>query len=487
MIPSVALAGRPNVGKSTLFNRLLHKRRAITDPAPGVTRDPVSMETVIRDVKVKLIDTGGFKLDRDDSPAGGLEAAVVERTLETIKNADLIVLILEAGEITPEDEEFIEILRPYQNKMITAVNKCEGGRREADAWNLLSYGFGKILMISAEHGDNVSDLEDAIADRLAGFCGAPPEKGESRDGLPGAAQDDTAGSSAEGKSSAQSSAAGPEKPVIRLALLGKPNTGKSTLSNRLTASSSSIVSDIPGTTRDVIEGFFTWKNREFLVLDTAGIRRRTKISENIEYYSVNRAIKTIDDADIIFLIIDAQEGLTDQDKKIAALAHEKGRGIILVLNKWDTMPQIKNAFRAAEDRVRFLFPKMEYAPVIGISAQNGENVDRLLDIAIRMYSQLNRRIETAELNRALGKWMEEYPPPVGRQTHFKIRYAVQLSANPVKFAFFVSRKQAVTEPYTAYLRNRIRKTLGFSSIPVEIEIRASSDSDGARPAKKSRS
>ena len=310
-LPTVVLAGRPNVGKSTLFNRLLHKRRAITDPTPGVTRDPVAVDASIMNKKLRLIDTGGFKLDRNESAEGGLEAVVVERTIETIRESDLVVLIFEAGEITPEDEELIDILRPYQAKLIPVVNKCEGGRREADAWNLLSYGFEKIIMISAEHGDNVDELEETIASRIADFSG-----------------DDS-----ESVSDPQHSTEGESESVIRIALLGKPNTGKSTLSNRLTASSSSIVSSIPGTTRDVVEGTFTWKKYKFLVLDTAGIRRRTKINENIEYYSVNRAIKTIDEADIVFLVIDAQEGLTDQDKKIAALAHEKGRGIIFALNK----------------------------------------------------------------------------------------------------------------------------------------------------------
>ena len=459
-LPVVALAGRPNVGKSTLFNRLLHKRRAITDPTPGVTRDPVSMDTVINEKKIRLIDTGGFKLDRDtDSPEAELEAIVVERTLEVLKKADLIILIFEAGELTPEDEEFIDLLRPYQNKLIAAVNKCEGGRREEYAWNLLSYGFEKIHMISAEHGDNIDDLEEAIAERFSDF-----DYGDDADSALPVAE---------------------EKTVLRIAILGKPNTGKSTLSNRLTVSSSSIVSDIPGTTRDVVEGTFSWKNRDFLVLDTAGIRRRAKVNENIEYYSVNRAIKTIDETDIVFLIIDAQEGLTDQDKKIAALAHDKGRGIILVLNKWDTMPNIKNAFQAAEDRTRFLFPKMEYAPVLGISARDGTGVDVLLDTAIRMYNQLNRRIETAELNQALAKWLEEYPPPVGKQTRFKVKYAVQISANPVRFVFFVSRKQAVSEAYISYLRNKIRSTLGFSHIPIDVELRSSSNDSGGRPHRPS--
>jgi GTP-binding protein len=321
-------------------------------------------------------------------------------------------------------------------------------------------------MISAEHGDNIADLEEAIASRLA--QAEADEAGD--DAAPGEPLPAT-GTGAE--------AEGP----IRIALLGKPNTGKSTLSNRLTASASSIVSDIPGTTRDVVEGAFSWKNRDFQVLDTAGIRRRTKVNENIEYYSVNRAIKTIDEADIIFLIIDAQEGLTDQDKKIAALAHDKGRGIILVLNKWDAMPQIKNSFQAAQDRIRFLFGQMEYAPIVGLSAKDGYGVDVLLNTAIRMHGQLNKHIETAALNQMLERWLTEHPPPTGPQTRFKVKYAVQTSSNPVKFVIFASRKEAVSEAYIAYLRNKVRSTLGFSLIPVDIEIRSSAGSSARSSAR----
>ena len=450
-LPVVALAGRPNVGKSTLFNRLLHKRRAITDPTPGVTRDPVAMDTVILGRSIKLVDTGGFKLDRDkETPEGELESIVVERTLEILEKADVIVLLFEAGELKGEDEEFIDLLRPYQKKLLAAVNKTEGGRREAEAWNLLSYGFEKVFMISAEHGDNVRELEEAIINRL--------------DSLPPATR---------GSAGLLSDSALGEVP-IRVAILGKPNTGKSTLSNRLTSSSASIVSDIPGTTRDVVEGAFVWKKRNFQVLDTAGIRRKSKVNQNIEYYSVNRAIKSIDQADIVFLVIDAQEGLTDQDKKIAALAHDKGRGIILVLNKWDTMPTTKNTFEAVRDRIHFLFGQMEYAPIIPLSALEGEGVDKLLNTSLRMYTQLNRQIETSVLNKALEKWLTETPPPSGPQTRFKVRYAIQKSANPVVFVFFTSRTHAVSDSYIAYLRNRIRRDLDFSLIPLSIEIRASS-------------
>jgi GTP-binding protein len=458
-LPVVVLAGRPNVGKSTLFNRLLHRRRAITDPSPGVTRDLVEAEAFIAGKPLRLIDTGGFKLDREPgvprrpavrgAPRGpedgeavpaSLDDLVLEKTLTALERADLIVLLLEAGEFTAEDEEFIELLRPYGGRVLAAVNKTEGGRREAEAWNLLSYGFGAVYPISAEHGDNVAQLEEAIIARLD-FSRVKTEDSGDR--------------------------------PIRIALLGKPNTGKSTLSNRLTASAASIVSDIPGTTRDVVEGAFSWKDREFLVLDTAGIRRKAKVTENVEYYSVNRAIKSIDDADMVFLLIDAVEGLSDQDKKIAALAHDRGRGIILVLNKWDTMPDIKNNFRAACDRIHFFFGKLEFAPIVALSARNGDGLDTLLNTALRMYRQLNTQVETARLNQTLEQWLREYPPPTAPRTRFKVRYGVQKSANPVVFIFFVSRPQAVGDAYIAYLRNKIRSDLGFSLVPVAVEIRGS--------------
>jgi GTP-binding protein len=429
------------VGKSTLFNRLLRKRRAITDPTPGVTRDPVAAEAVIAGRRLRLVDTGGFRLD---SP--GIDSLVAAKTLETIESACsagrvcLIALLLEAGEITAEDEEFIALLRPYRERLLVLVNKCEGGRREAESWNLLKYGLGEVMMISAEHGDNIAAFENRVAERLKDY---------------------------------QCEASEDEAPPIRIAIIGKPNTGKSTLSNRLTSSEDSIVSEIPGTTRDVIEGGFSYKNRRFRVLDTAGIRRRTHVEGNIEYYSVNRAIKSLDEADLVFLMIDGPEGFSSQDKKIAALAHEKGRGIIFVLNKWDLMPQVKNTFAAVSDRIRFLFGQMDYAPILPLSALTGEGVAQLLDTAISMYRQLTRRTETAALNQALERWQEESPPPSGPKTRFRLKYGAQVSDNPVKFVFFASRPQAVSPSYEAYLRNRLRKDLGYAMIPVQIELRSS--------------
>ncbi|GHU41299.1 GTPase Der [Spirochaetia bacterium] len=454
-LPLVVLAGRPNVGKSTLFNRLVRKRRVITDPTPGVTRDPVESLVFIAGKQVRLVDSGGFKLDKNKSNSrqklmeqeSFLDNIVVERTLQKIETADLIVLMFAAGEVSAEDEEFIQTLRPVQNKIIAVVNKTEGGRRGAEAWNLLSFGFETLIMISAEHGDNISQLEEAIASHpaIVEFYKNAPAASYNTD----------------------------LENTVRIALIGKPNTGKSTLSNRLTASDNSIVSDIPGTTRDVLEGSFKWKDKIFVVADTAGIRRKAKVRENIEYYSVNRAIGVMDEVDIIILLIDAQEGLSDQDKKIAALACDKGRGVILALNKWDLMPDVKNAFNAAADRIRYFFGKMEWAPIIALSAKDGAGVAELLNTSVKMKEQLDTKIDTSAFNAALEQWQEESPPPSGPQTRFKIKYGVQISQNPVKFRIFVSRIQAMTTSYTSYICNKIRADLGFSKIPILLEVRSS--------------
>ena len=438
-LPLVVIAGRPNVGKSTLFNRFLHKRRAITDPTPGVTRDPVEGTAFLLGKPVRLVDTGGFKLERE---TGTMEAVmdelVVQKTVETIAKADAILLLLEAGQITGEDEEFIAFLRPHWSKVIAAVNKTEGGRLP-EAWNYMQYGFEDLLFISAEHGDNIAELAQRVTDKLD--FSAVTE--------------------------------GEEERAIKIAILGKPNTGKSTLSNRLTHTDASIVSDYAGTTRDVVEGAFRYNGRDFVVLDTAGIRRKAKVKQNIEYYSVNRAIKTLDEADIVFLMIDAQEGLAEQDKKICALAYERGRGIIFVLNKWDTQEQSKRTFRQIEDNLRFQFGQMSFAPVVAISALEGTGIKNLMSSALALYEQLSRKIDTSALNLALKDWLSKYPPPASRTEHFKIRYMTQTGTNPVRFMLFATRPEVVPGSYVAFLKNRIREDMGFDQIPVVLEFHAS--------------
>jgi GTP-binding protein len=461
-LPLVVIAGRPNTGKSTLFNRFLHKRRAITDPTPGVTRDPIEETAFINDQPFRLMDTGGFKLAR--SPGGAvpgslgaqMDSLVVDKTLQALKSADLILLLLDAEQFTPEDQEFIALLRPYWDKVIAAVNKTEGGRLEANAWNYMQSGFDSLLCISAEHGDRFPELCERIAARLkleeaVPADGSAPEEAASNEDAPGQA----------------------ESPVIRVAVLGKPNTGKSTLTNRLTGTERSIVSQAAGTTRDVVEGFFTYQGRDFLILDTAGIRRKAKVTENVEYYSVNRAIKTLDNTDIVVVLIDAQDGLSEQDKKITALAHDRGRGIIFALNKWDTQEGDKKAFKKAEENIRIMFAQMRFAPVLPLSAKTGAGVGTLMRTALEVYGQLTRKIDTAALNLALTDWVAASQPPSVNGARGKLRYLVQTGVNPAQFLVFSNRPEIVPASYLSYLKNKIRSDLGFTKIPVLLEIRRS--------------
>ncbi|MBO7582848.1 MAG: ribosome biogenesis GTPase Der [Treponema sp.] len=440
-LPLVVIAGRPNVGKSTLFNRFLRRRIAITNDQPGVTRDPVEATAFLNDKPVHLVDTGGYKLTRDiGTKEAELDDYVVERSLDMIDRADVVVLLLDATEITGEDEEFILKMRPYTNKLIAAVNKTEGGRNEAEAWNYAKYGFENLIFISAEHGDRISELTDLIVDR----CDFSNVRELSAD-----------------------------RP-IKIAIMGKPNTGKSTLSNRLTHSEKSIVCDYAGTTRDVVEGNFTYGGKGFHVLDTAGIRRKARVHDDVEYYSVNRAIKTLDECDIVFLLIDAVEGLAEQDKKICSLAFERGRGIIFVLNKWDLREEQGNkAVKAVREWINIMFGQMDFAPILPLSALEGKGIKDLLNTAINMYEQLTRKIGTASLNNALQDWLERYPPPASKTAHFKIRYMTQASVNPVNFVIFATRPEVVPEPYVTYLKNRIREDLGYDHIPVQVEFKAS--------------
>jgi GTP-binding protein len=233
------------------------------------------------------------------------------------------------------------------------------------------------------------------------------------------------------------------------------------------------VSDFAGTTRDVVEGFFSYKNHNFQILDTAGIRRKAKVTENIEYYSVNRAIKTLDTCDVVFLLIDASEGLSEQDKKITGLAYEKGRGIIFALNKWDEQDADKKTFKKAEDNIKIMFAHMSFAPVLALSAKTGFGVGTLLNAALELYGQLTRRIDTAALNLALADWLASYPPPSSGGPRCKLRYITQTETNPVRFLLFCNRPELLQATYLSYIRNKIRSDLGFDKIPVQLEVRKS--------------
>lgn len=430
-LPKIVIVGRPNVGKSTLFNRLIGRRRAITDATPGVTRDAVRAVWKHNGGAMQLVDTGGYRIETQD-----METLIKEKSLAELQDADAVLFVCDVEEFNAEDESFSEYLRPMSDRVIVVVNKVDNPGREQQIWNYYSLGFPHVVGVSSAHGLGIDDLEVKV-DELVEFG---EESGEATE-------------------------------EIRIAVLGKPNTGKSTLVNRLIGRETSIVSEIPGTTRDVIEGNFQYRGTMFRILDTAGIRRKKKVSEGIEYYSVNRAIGTVAESDVMLLLIDAEEGLSEQDKKIAVQAVKRGKGVVLVVNKWDLIKDIPNQTEAVKDRIRFLFPVLGFAPLIPISSKTGEGIPKLLNIVYGVWKQLNKRVETSKLNAMLQEWYEHYEPPRGKYGHFKIFYGTQVSANPVRFMLFVNRKEGFPESYLQYLTNNIRKHLGFPYVPIHIELR----------------
>jgi GTP-binding protein len=439
---------------------------------PGVTRDAVAVEAEIADRPVLLVDTGGIGEGEQQ-----LDQQVYERSRREIARADVVLLLVDVQEFTGEDEELLDILRRSGRPAILVVNKVDNEARSGLVDEFWRYGISHVVSISAAHGRGMDDLEDAIlellpedaddADQDTGDGGAPEPgtKEYETDGDPGA---DRNGDEITGDDTAPE----PTMPeVVRLAILGRPNTGKSSLLNRLVGEDRSIVSELAGTTRDIVEARFVHKGTKFLVVDTAGIRRKSKVHEAVEYYAVHRALQTIEESELVVLMIDVLDELSDQDKKIAARIADRGRGVVVALNKWDLLDDATgNKLNAITDRIRFLFPVFQHVPVLPISAHTGAGIPDLLNRLVHIRGELHRRIETGPLNQALRRWTEQTPPPSGKKP-IKVRYITQVSTNPVRFVIFVNRARSFPEFYLRFLQNQIRREFHFDHIPFFIEIR----------------
>jgi len=467
-LPRVVILGRPNVGKSTLFNAVIGRRRAITFSNPGVTRDAVEAECVLGGARVLLVDTGGYSGNAE----GTLDKVVAARSLSAARAAALVLLVLDATETTTEDDDFIRRLRPYSDKILLVVNKVDTPDRDSLVWNAHAFGFPNVIGVSAAHHRSIERQKETVAALLETQLEEPLDGGETEAAAAAGteAAEKAPAEKAPGRRRARGSADGSR--IVRVAILGKPNTGKSSLANRLTGEDRSIVSPIAGTTRDVVEASFPFKDCTFQILDTAGIRRKSRVQDPVEYYSVNRAIESIGKSDIVFLMIDAAGGLSDQDKKIAWQAVKEGRGIILVLARWDLLHGTPRLLKDTTEKVRFQFPVLGFAPVLPVSAVTGYGVPALLETAREMWQQLHERVGTGRLNQALEEWLTHYRLPV-RGKNYKIRFMTQVSANPVRFVAFVNRMSGFPVQYTQYLENCVRRDLGFPLVPVSIELRQS--------------
>jgi GTP-binding protein len=439
----VALVGRPNVGKSTLFNRIVGRRVAVVSEVPGTTRDRLYAEADWNGVTFNVVDTGGIEtlegwhtepLSEDSQRF----LPLIRRQAEiAIEDADVIVLVVDgqAG-LTAADREVADILRRSEKPTFVAANKLESSKLWDNAFEFYELGLGEVFAVSALHGSGSGDLLDAIVRAI-------PESGE-------AEEDDS----------------------IKVAILGRPNVGKSTLLNQLLGEERVIVSPIAGTTRDTIDTRLTWEGEAFTLIDTAGIRRRGRIDPGVEQYSVLRAVKAVNRADVCLLLIDAVEGITAQDTHIAGMLLEESPGIIVIVNKWDAIEKDSYTMNAYSETVRQALNFMPYVPVLYISALTGQRVDRLLPTVLEVNEARYQRIPTAELNRLMRDVITQHPPPQRGGLRVKFLYATQAAVAPPTFIFFVNKPDWVHFGYARYLENQIRAEHPFPGTPIRIFFRA---------------
>lgn len=423
----VAIVGRPNVGKSTLFNRLVGERKAIVDDSSGVTRDRHYGKAEWLDREFTVIDTGGYVTSSDDL----FEKNIRSQVEIAIQEADVLLFMVDVTtEITDLDQSFAQVLRRSKKPVLVVVNKTDNFERIHEAAVFYSLGFGELFSVSSLSGQGTGELLDKVLTLL-------PEKDELEDiQLP------------------------------KIALVGRPNVGKSSICNALLGEDRNIVTDIPGTTRDTIHTHYKGFGMDFLLLDTAGIRKKGKVHENIEFYSVMRSIRAIEECDVTVLVLDAKEGMESQDVNLFRLADKNGKGIVILVNKWDLAEKDHKTSKAYEDIIREKIAPFTDVPIIFVSALTKQRIFKAAETAVMVYKNMSKRVPTHKLNEIMLPIIEETPPPAKKGKYIRIKYVTQLKTKRIAFAFFANLPQYVTESYRRFLENRLREQFDFHGVPI---------------------
>lgn len=428
----VAIVGRPNVGKSTLFNRIIGQRDAIVDDMPGVTRDRNYAETEWGGKRLTIVDTGGFVPTSDDI----IEAAIREQAQIAIEEADVVLFVVDgkAGRV-PADADIAGILRKASKKVVLVVNKVDGDSPVGPVADFYALGLGEPIPVSALVGRRAGDLLDVVTRDI------PATEGEVAD------------------------------PRLKIAIIGKPNVGKSSFVNRLLKEDRNIVTDIPGTTRDPVDSILKYYGEEIMLVDTAGLRRKSKIKESIEFFSAVRTLKSIERCDVAVVLLDATQGLEHQDLRIIETAIERKRAVVIAVNKWDLVEKDDRTARAYEKALQEKLRMYDFIPIMFISALTGQRIYKILDLVKTVDAEQNKRITTSELNETLGADVKVFPPRSRSGKEIKIKYISQVKSKPPVFAFFCNEPKLIDDTYRRYLTNKIRDHYAFSGVPVLLSFK----------------
>lgn len=430
MKPVVAIVGRPNVGKSTLFNRLYGRRKAIVDDMPGVTRDRNYVEVDRFDAPFTLIDTGGFEPASSDR----LLQQMREQSRLAMEEADVILFVMDAREgLTPADREVVDMLRKVDKPVFYLANKVESEKQTADLADFYSLGIDRIFPISAEHNIGIGDLMDEVVNAFP-----------------------------------KTAAAQEDEDIVRIAVVGRPNVGKSSLVNRLLGYERVVANPTAGTTRDSVDTLFTCNRKRYLLIDTAGIRRKGRISLQVETYSVVDALRSIERADVVLIILNAEDGVVEHDAKIAGYAFEAGKACIFVVNKWDTLKKDNSTTGKFIDQIQTQFKYLSFAPIVFVSAVTGQRTGKIMTEVERVMEQFSKRVSTPELNKVVKEAVERHHPPLVSGKRVKFFYASQVGTKPPTFVFFTNSSEGVHFSYERYLSNKLREAFGFAGAPLRL-------------------